>query len=323
MGISGIAPTSGSMSVMQMTSADLKDHKSKSIQDEITDVQQKLQKLSSDEELSTNEKANEKEKLQKEKSSLDTELKQHQEELVRSQEREAMLAELRKEQNPLNEEDAESGTQTAGTSANTTDKEDSASDARQTMQPGTVITQSSDGTVILKEILNPAGDSTDPVQTRPADENVEATAAAEEPAPEEEETDTQAGNEFRPTAPEMQAMVSADTSAQIADRMGTLVAKTNDGIAVLKGEMKQDALRGTDTDRKQAELDEMQKQRKQEMAAQFSMLNEAGNTMKAAVGMEPANSAAQNDAGNHFQVSGLSVPPDENAAQQGFHVAIA
>ena len=77
---------------MQMTSADLKDHKSKNIQNEITEVQQQIQNLSSTEELSANEKADERKKLQKEKSSLDNELKQHQEELLRSQKREAMLA---------------------------------------------------------------------------------------------------------------------------------------------------------------------------------------------------------------------------------------
>ena len=88
MGISGIASTN-SMSVMQMSSTGLKDHKSKNIQNEITEVQQQIQKLSSAEELSANEKEDERKKLLKEKSSLDSELKQHQEELLRSQKREA------------------------------------------------------------------------------------------------------------------------------------------------------------------------------------------------------------------------------------------
>ena len=75
MGIGGIT-SANSMSVMQMPSVDLKDHKSKNIQNEITEVQQQLQKLASTEELSANEKADERKKLQKEKSSLDNELKQ-------------------------------------------------------------------------------------------------------------------------------------------------------------------------------------------------------------------------------------------------------
>lgn len=320
MGISGIASTN-SMSVMQMTSADLKDHKSKNIQNEITEVQQQIQNLSSTEELSANEKADERKKLQKEKSSLDNELKQHQEELLHSQKREAMLAELREAQNPVKREDDENG-MTAEASASQAEKENPTADEQQAqpLQPGTVISQSSDGTVILKEVMNPTeNNSTSATETEPADETKEAVAAAEETEPAEEETGTDPAAEFRPTANEMQAMVSSDTSSKMADRMGMLITKTNDGIALLKGEIKQDAYYGTDTERKEAELADMQKQQKREMAVQFSMLGEAGNTMKAAFDTESANSAVQNDTGKHFQVSGLRASQqEEQALQQGF-----
>lgn len=323
MGISGIASTN-SMSVMQMPSTDLKDHKSKNIQNEITEVQQQLQKLSSTEELSANEKADERKKLQKEKSSLDNELKQHQEELLRSQKREAMLAELREAQNPSKEED-EDKIQVAQSPANTEETENPKAGEQQTqpLQPGTVISESSDGKVILKEVMNQSEDNTSAAETKPTEETKEAAAAAEATEPEEEETDTDPVKEFRPTANEMQAMVSADTSSQMADRMGALVTKTNDGIALLKGEIKQDSYYGTDTEQKEAELKDMQKQRQREMAVQFSMLGEAGNAMQAAFDTESANTAAQNDTGKHFQVSGLNIPQDEQAAQQGFQVSIA
>lgn len=323
MGIGGITSTN-SMSVMQTPSTDLKDHKSKNIQNEITDVQQKLQKLSSENELSVNEKENERKKLQKEKSSLDNELKQHQEELLRSQKREAMLAEMREAQNPSKEEN-EDKIQTTQSPANTEEKENSAAGEQQaqTLQPGTVISESSDGKVILKEVMNPAKNNTDATETKPAEETKETAAAAEEQKPEEEETETNPTAEFRPTANEMQAMVSADTSSKMADRMGALVTKTDDGIAVLKGEIKQDSYYGTDTERKEAELKEMQKQQKREMAVQFSMLGEAGNAMKTAFDTESAGGTAPNDTGKHFQVSGLNVPQEEQAAQQGFQVSIA
>lgn len=323
MGIGGIT-SANSMSVMQMPSTDLKDHKSKNIQNEITEVQQQLQKLSSTEELSANEKADERKKLQKEKSSLDNELKQHQEELLRSQKREAMLAELREAQNPSKKED-EDKIQVAQSPANTEETENPKAGEQQTqpLQPGTVISESSDGKVILKEVMNQSEDNTSAAETKPTEETKEAAAAAEATEPEEEETDTDPAKEFRPTANEMQAMVSADTSSQMADRMGALVTKTNDGIALLKGEIKQDSYYGTDTEQKEAELKDMQKQRQREMAVQFSMLGEAGNAMQAAFDTESANTAAQNDTGKHFQVSGLNIPQDEQAAQQGFQVSIA
>lgn len=304
MGIGGIT-SANSMSVMQMPSTDLKDHKSKNIQNEITDVQQKLQKLSSENELSVNEKENERQKLQKEKSSLDNELKQHQEELLRSQKREAMLAELRKAQNPSKEENDEDEVQATESPANTAEKENSsaAGQPAQPLQPGTIISRSSDGTVILKEVMNPAEGNAPAAETKPADETRATAASTEETEPEEEEVDTDPAQEFRPTASEMQAMVSADSSMEIAGRQGTLVTKTDDGIAVLKGEIRQDEARGVDTERKQAELKEMQKQKQQEMAAQFSMLGAAGSAMQAAVDPSASVTAAQSGTERNFQVA--------------------
>lgn len=304
MGIGGIT-SANSMSVMQMPSTDLKDHKSKNIQNEITDVQQKLQKLSSENELSVNEKENERQKLQKEKSSLDNELKQHQEELLRSQKREAMLAELRKAQNPSKEENDEDEVQATESPANTAEKENSsaAGQPAQPLQPGTIISQNSDGTVILKEVMNPAEGNAPAAETKPADETRATAASTEETEPEEEEVDTDPAQEFRPTASEMQAMVSADSSMEIAGRQGTLVTKTDDGIAVLKGEIRQDEARGVDTERKQAELKEMQKQKQQEMAAQFSMLGAAGSAMQAAVDPSASVTAAQSGTERNFQVA--------------------
>ena len=97
MGIGSITSTN-SMSGMQMITAASTDPKIKNIQNEITDAKQQMQKLSSKEEISANEKASERKKFQKEISDLNTELKQHQEELRKSQKREIMLAELREDQ---------------------------------------------------------------------------------------------------------------------------------------------------------------------------------------------------------------------------------
>ena len=59
-------------------------------------------------------------------------------------------------------------------------------------------------------------------------------------------------------------MVSADSFLQQADRQGTVVTRTRDGIAVLKGEIKLDEFRNTDTERKQAELKKMEQQEQRE-----------------------------------------------------------
>lgn len=334
MGIGGVTSVNNSMSVAQMTSASLKDHKSKNIQNEITEVQQKIQKLSSEDELSLNEKADEKKKLQKEKSSLDTELKQHQEELLRSQKREIRLAELQEKQDPAKEDDeTKENAQAAGAAADTADKESRPTDDKQPLQPGTVITQNNDGTVILKEVLNQSESAGNTVESTQAESKQtgktgtvvsEAKAAAvekETPAQaEEEDEDNTADTAF--SDKQMQAMVTSDTSMKQADRMGTLVTKTEDGIAILKGEIKQDSYRGTDTERKEAELSDMQKQREREMGVQFALLGEAGHMMKSTAGSASVQDSAQEDTGKKLQVSGLNVPQDQQAAQERFHAAI-
>lgn len=314
MGIGGIASTNR-MSVVQTTSADLKDQKSKSIQNKISDVEQQIRKLSSEEDLSVNEKANEKKKLQKEESDLSTKLKQHQEELLRSQKREIMLTEMQEEQAPVEEETAEEKIQSNESSSATEDKRELPADAQQTAQPGTVITQNSDGTVILKEITNPVKNR-DTDTPKPVDEAREEAIPAKETkeADDEEVTDTTLSGK------ELQAMVSADVSLQQADYQGTVIAKTEGGIAILKGEIKQDAYRGDDTERKQAELEKMQKQNQREQAFQFSILGEADDAMRAA---SETNSATKGnpDTEKTFYISGLSTPQEEQAAQQRFYVS--
>lgn len=110
------------MSVTQMTAADVKDQKSKNIQSDITTAQQQMQKLSSKDDLSANEIANERKKLQKEISGLNTKLKQHQEELRRSQKREIMMAELLEDKKTVKEETPEDKIRPAETSSETADK---------------------------------------------------------------------------------------------------------------------------------------------------------------------------------------------------------
>lgn len=317
-GIGGIA-SSNNMSVAQIKSSDLKDQKSKSLQNDITDVQRQMQKLSSDEELTVTEKAEEKKKLQKEKSDLSTKLKQHQDELLKTQKQEIKLAELQENRMPANEEEKENDKPVRETSSDTADKAKLSADDRRSLPPGTVITQNSDGTVILKEVLNQAAAGEKEAQDEQAVEAKEKMAVEKEQKA--EDTDTTADTAL--SEREVQSMVSADSSMQQAARQGALVTKTTDDIAVLQSEIKQDGYYGTDTEGKRAELKDMQQQRTREMAFQFSLLGEADNAMQASSETNaPAGNAAQANAERTFHVSGLNTAPEEQA-QQGFQVSIA
>ena len=323
MGISGIS-SMNNMSVMQMTPANVKDQKSKNIQNEITDVEQQIQKLSSKQELSVNEKADEKKKLQKEKSSLNTELEQHQQELLRSQKREIMLAGLRENQKPAKEEDAETKVQATEISSDKADEKNLPANEQQPELKETVIAKTSDGTVILKEAIKEAAGQdanavtdTEKKQTDEAKKEVtveKETKAIESDEDEDKEANTSLSNQ------EMHAMVSANTSAQQADRLGTIVAKTNDGIAILKGEISQDERRGVDTERKQAELEQMEKKAEQAATFQFSVLGDANNAMTSSA--ETAGAGVQISAGNNAYAAALNATQKEQA-QQRFQVSIA
>lgn len=331
MAIGGIGSTSpmNSMSAMQTTrSSDVKDQKTKSLQNDITQVQQQMQKLSSDEDLSVTEKEAEKKKLEQEKSDLSAKLKLHQDELLKSQKREIKLAQLQEEREPEKEEASEDNVQTAETSSasDLTDKKNLPVDERRSLQPGTIITQNSDGTVILKEVMNQTADRSADAKSSPTDETKEKTGFESEKAAAKQtvqtnEDDTAADTGL--TESEVQAMVSADSTMQQADRQGTLVNKTGNDIAVLKSEIKQDALRGVDTDKKEAELKELQKQQKREMEVQFSMLGEANRTAQTATETNASANSTQIDSERTFHVSGIGASQEDQALQQGFQVSIA
>lgn len=317
MGIGSVTSTN-SIAGMQMISAASTDPKIKNIQNEITDAKQQMQKLSSKEELPANEKANERKKLQKEISDLNAELKQHQEELRRSQKRENLLAELREDQGPAKEEKTEDKIQAAQASTDRPDEKKQPVDAQQTEPQEAVISSSSDGTVILKAGPNPAENRD--TDTRPADETKEEAVAETETKPIDSAVAADTGLSHK----DMRAMVSANSSVQQADRQGTVIARTRDGIAILKGEMKLDELRGADTEKKQEALEKMEQKETQATAFQFSVLGEANNAMKSAseVNGTVTTDWSQVNAGNNAFLSAMKISQEsEQAAQQRFVVS--
>lgn len=312
MGVGSVS-SMNSMSNLQTTMAGSTDVKSKNIQNEINDIQQQMQKVSSQEELSVDEKADERKKLQKEISSLNTELERHQEEFLRSQKREIMMAELQENEKPEEEEKAigraqtdEAGQEDADNNAESIDSntaEQSRQDtsvatsatqsAQQTGQPGTVIVKNSDGIVILKGEMNPVERS-----------DVDADETGEEDVAEEEteNVDTDTGLSHK----EMNAMVSANVSAQQASRQGTVIARINGDVAILKGEMSLDEKRGQDTDRKQEQLEKLEEKEEKARIFQFSVLGEANKAMETAAKAEDSGMQISTDNNAFINASKLS-----------------
>ncbi|MDE7133306.1 MAG: hypothetical protein K2O65_16205 [Lachnospiraceae bacterium] len=320
MGIGSVTSTNSMSSIQTITTAST-DPKIKNIQNEITDAEQQMQKLSSKEELSVNEKSDERKKLQKEISDLNTELKQHQEELSRAQKREIMLAELREDQEPTKEETSEDKVSATEKSSDQEDEKKQPLDGQQSESQGTVISRNSDGVVILTEAMNPNENRNVGAEEAQAEETKEEDTAETEAKPTASDTVTDTGLSHK----DMRSMVSADSSVQQANRQGAIVAKTSDGIAILKGEMKLDELRGADTEKKQAELEKMEQREERATTFQFSVLGQANNAMKSSAGNVPGSTnVAQANAENNAYINALKVTQEkEQAAQQRFYVSFS
>lgn len=320
MGIGNITSTN-STSAMQMTAPNLKDQKSKSIQSEITDAQQQMRKLSSKEDLSANEKTNERKKLQKEISSLNTELKLHQEELRKSQKREFLMAQPQEEKKPVQEvqeDKPEDNIQLKEASPDTEGKNGLPADNQQAAQRGTIITQNSNGTVILKGNTNQNENLG--IDTENEQDNASKEGAID--AKETKNSKNDIAENANLSSKEIHAMTAADSSFQQASSLGTIIARTSGGIAILKGEINQDENLGADTERKQAELEKLEKKEQRAMAFQFSILGEANNAAKSAAETDTsAKDSAQANGAN--SISALNMPQEDQVLQPNFYVSIA
>lgn len=313
----GSITSTNRMSSMQTTAADLKGQKSKNIQNEITSTQQQMRKLSSKEDLSANEKTNKRKELQKEISSLNTELKQYQDELRRSQKRELMMAELQEDRETAREDKPKDKIQPEKAVSNSADEEKLQTDNEQSARQGTVITQNTDGTVILKE-------SPDQNRKPGVDAEDSQTDEAKEEAQDQKEQESKDNDIAANTSlsgKEIHAMAAADSSLEQANRLGTVVAKTRNGIAILKGEINQDENLGTDTSRKQAALEKMEKQEQRATAVQSSLLGEANHAAKQTA---EANTSAKDgiQANIENMVNAWNVFQEEEASQPKFFVSV-
>lgn len=277
MGVGSIT-SMNSMSGIWKTAARSTDVKSKTIQKEIAGAQQQMQKVSSKEGLSANEKATERKKQQREIADLNTELKRHQDEFLRSRKRELMM-ELQKENGVSDEEPLATGLRTEEadkkdlaekeTKITAADMAEKAAynkealpanaamelPAKQEGYQGTVIFQNSDGVVLLKE-----------------EQKQDKTEKAES---KEQETDNEKEADTGMSHKEIYDIISDDAAAQQTSARETQIAKIKGSIAVLKGEISQDERHGINTDQKQAELEKLEKKE-----AQARMLSSTGSEEK-------------------------------------------
>lgn len=196
---------------------------SKNIQDEISEVQRQKQGLSSKQEMSAEERSKAKQELQHELSSLNTRLRQRQAKISREQKNEARLEEM--------------AAQDADRKKNRTAAEDTGRAALEKAGPGSET-----------EEKNNAEKST---EVKGEEEKAENLGAAEGKAGQDKEEKL---NDFDIPQDKMQTIVAGGFSKEQVNRRDAVIARMEGGIVILKGEIRQDEIRGDDTEKKKAEL---------------------------------------------------------------------
>lgn len=214
----------------QAKAAESVDAVSKSIQNEIEEVQRKKQSLSSDDDVSVEEKAKKRKELQQELRSLNEKLRQRQAEIRREQQKEAAAGELRAE-NGRDSEEKKAGLK--------------ADEKQKAKQDGAGGSDQKAGAADRKDLKEKKTD---------AREMKEEQAQAQE-----------AGM----PADEVRRFTAAGAAVDQNRQRGMILARMEGGMVILKGEIDLDEVREEDTEKKRAELKEQEERLRQAAAMQF------------------------------------------------------
>lgn len=312
MGVSGINGMER-VDAGQMAMAQATDSVSKSIQNQITSVQRQMQEISAKEDISVEEKMKRRQELQKEISSLNTKLRQHEAEVRKEQQAKAAAA------NNMPKSSGATGNSPTGSGATGGTVGSRAAGATGgTAGSGAAGGGTTSGTAGSGAMNGTAGSSaagsgsTDGAHRGGTDGTTGGGTA------EDKSVDTGMSQNG------MRAMVSADSSMEHARRQGTVVSRIEGGIGILKAEIKQDAGRDIEVERKQQELARMEERARRASEAQFSILGDAHQTMKEAAKMEQGKTVERNisavdakSTGNtFFFATNLSKEKNQNLAQR-------
>lgn len=251
------------------------DTDSKRIEDDIDAVEQQKQALSPKEDLSVDEKMRRRQELQQELSSLKTKLRMSEAEAKKESQKAA------EETQPAAVEE-ESGESRAAEAL----KEDAAEKEeirKENLQK--------EETQALRTADAAAGDKeTKAVADKQDTEEAKAAKAEEVNAGtdgvkiEERAEETGAAKEDKSgfSEREMQSMIAEDEAAERAKQQGIIVARIENDIVILKGEIKQDEDRGTDVTQKKEELKEQEERAQRAVNAQFSAIGQTNQRLQEA-----------------------------------------
>ncbi len=304
MGI-GKIEAAGGVSGAEMTRMQPVDTVSKNIENEIFGLQRRMKELSSNEELSAEEKGKKRQEFRQEISKLNIELRQHQAELGREKRGEVIRREIKEDGGEGR--DAKAGNGAAGSTKADGSAADSAGAAAGKVPDRASMETKAAGSEASVQAL--AAGSAAAVQTKSAgssvvsgegpgsgeDNDIRADAAGDRDAEKTEEKRNFAKD---------REMFAGDSAMKRAKSQGAVIARMEGGIAILKGEIKQDEARGVNVDRKKEELARQERKLEQASAFQSSILGGSNQTLQEAARSQTGGGEGSARAGS-VQAAGL------------------
>lgn len=117
------------------------------------------------------------------------------------------------------------------------------------------------------------------------------------------------------------AMVSGNISVDQVKTRGKVVAQIENGIAILKGEISQDELRGMNVDKKRSALEKQEEKAQKAAASQFSDIGEAVRKTAQAPD-EKGKTKGQQDAKDRVILKTTNYAKEESDEQKRFYVSV-
>lgn len=287
--VSAIANITSVRSVSAVRKPDVKtvDTASKSIKDDISAVERQKQSVSPQTDLSVDEKRKRRQELQQELSSLKTKLRMSEAEASRESQKEALAEEKR----TVAGEDTTAGESRAAETLkeDAAEKEEAAKEERKEAQ-------------LQKMKESVLGDHTEKAAARQQEADQAKAAGTVTGKPEtdglgieertgengaavkEEKTGTEEEKEKTPgfSQREVRSMIEEDKAAELARQQGVIVARIENDIVILKGEIRQDEDRDVDVTKKKEELKEQEERAQWAVNAQFSAIGQTNMRMQEA-----------------------------------------
>lgn len=233
----------------QKAAAQPADVVSKNIQNEISEVQRQKQGLSSKQEMSEGERSKKKQELQQELSSLNTRLRQRQAEVSRKQKQADRLEELSAPDTDMRTRRAE-GSNTGKTAQNSkagkNTEQSMGTEASFTKEAAEKMAGTGDAERSAGQTKRSAG------QIRHSTEQTKRNAEKTERSSEDDRDEKPKTGGI--PQDKMQAIVGGDIFREQTERREVVIARIEGGIAILKGEIRQDEMLGNDVQNKKTEL---------------------------------------------------------------------